>query len=420
MIEASIAAVPGLIVTFLVLAAIVAVPTALVAKARDNPWPLPVVLAVYIAGILAVTLLSGNAGLESNQCDTGAPIHLFTSASSLLNVALFTPGALLAVVLYKRPVTVAAVFTSLSATIELVQSVANLGRSCSVTDIAANATGAILGSVMGTLWLYWRRQQLGRPVRDLLWGSLLAVVGTIALVGFFQSRIQSVDVVAKDDQRHDRAEAAIQADEWITGAAKGIFGADTQTRETATEKDGNRLKITAETNHGSISGWWPQKDLERAWSSNTRGDEGNLSEKQVAAAADDFARKWFPKDVVGSKQRIRTLGDGPTRAYAVVYRRYTKDGVMMPMRLDLTITTTGRVIGFVAKTVDDPSLERVKIDEAEARALVRNVTGLPADKGLLLAQQVKGEWRPVWLIGSGKEDIAIDAATGARVTVTDY
>ncbi|MDQ0961781.1 hypothetical protein QFZ66_005659 [Streptomyces sp. B4I13] len=185
-------------------------------------------------------------------------------------------------------------------------------------------------------------------------------------------------------------------------------------RETETRKDGNRLQITATTNRGTISGTWPAKTLESAWSSNTRGDEGSLSKNEVAAAAARFAHKWFPRNVTKSDQRVRSIGDGPTMAYTVVYRRYA-DKVMMPMRLDLTITTTGRVIGFTARTVDDPVLPRVTVDEAKAKVLAKAATGLPSEAALLLAQQVKGEWRPVWLVGSGKQDIAIDAATGERI-----
>lgn len=413
-IEASISAVPGLIVSFVILAVLVAVPTALVAKARKKPWPLRTALAACLAGIFAVTLLPGDAGLESWQCDTGMPTHVFTSASSLLNIALFAPGAVLAVLLFRRPVTVAAAFGALSGAVELAQSVGHLGRSCSVTDLAANATGAVLGSAAGAVWLYRRRQSPAEPVRDLVWGVSLAAVAVLAVGGVFQSRIDSVDVVAMDDRMRDLAESAAQADEWIATAAKGVFGSGTEMRGTATKKDGSRLKITAETNRGTISGTWPQKTLESARSSNARGDEGSLSEKEVAAAAERFARTWFPRNVAGSDRRIRSIGDGPTRAYTVVYRRYT-DKVMMPVRLDLTITTTGRVIGFSARTVDDPALPRVTIDEAKAKTLAEDATGLPAYSTSLLAQQVKGEWRPVWWVGSGKQDIAIDAATGERI-----
>ncbi|MEV0220053.1 VanZ family protein [Streptomyces sp. NPDC050704] len=414
-IEASISAVPGLIAFFVILAALAAVPTVLVAKARSKPWPLRAALAVYLAGIVAVTLLPGDAGLESGQCDTGLPAHLFTSASSLLNIALFAPGAFLAVLLFRRPVTVVASFACLSAGVEIIQSVASLGRSCSVSDIAANATGTVLGSLAAALWLYQRKQPPHRPLRDALWGLSLAGLGIAVLGGIFHTRIDSVDIVARDEQRSALTDSAVQADEWITTMAKGIYGNDTQMKGTATQKDGTRLKITAETNRGSISGWWPQKDLATAWSSNTRGDEGTLNKKQVAAAADKFARTWFPKNMAGSQQKIHSIGDGATRAYTVIYRRYT-GGVMMPMRLDLTITTKARVIGFTATSVEDPALPPATIDESRAKDIAGRLTGLPTESAVLLAQQVNGAWRPVWLVGSGPKDIAIDAATGDQIT----
>ncbi|MEU1510547.1 VanZ family protein [Streptomyces sp. NPDC005811] len=416
MIEASISAVPGLIASWAVLAALVAVPTALVAKAKKRPWPLRTALAAYVAGIAAVTLLPGDAGLGPWQCDTGMPLHLVTSASSRLNIALFAPGAFLAVLLFRRPATVAAAFGALSGAVELAQSVGHLGRSCSVTDLAANATGALLGSLAGAVWLYRRRQPPARPVRDLVWGVALAAVAVSAVGGVFQSRIDPVDVVAMDDRRRDLAESAGQAEEWIAAAAKGVFGNDTEVRGTSAEQDGSRLRITAETNHGTLTGTWPAKTLERARSSRLRGDEGSLSEKEVAAAAERFARTWFPRNVVGSEQRIRSTGEGPAAVCTVLYRRYT-DGVMMPMRLDLTLTTTGRVIAFSARTVDDPVLPRVTIGEAEAKILAEAATGRSADSTALLAQRVEGEWRPVWRVNDAKagQHITIDATTGERI-----
>ncbi|GAB1340125.1 hypothetical protein ACE1SV_67150 [Streptomyces sp. E-15] len=416
MIEASVSAVPRLIVSFLILAIVLAAPTALVARSRGKAWPIRTALAVYLAGIVTVTLLPGNAGLESGQCDVGMPIHLLTSAGSLLNISLFAPGAFLAVLIFRRPVTVAATLSCLSATVELVQSVANIGRACSLSDIAANVTGAVLGSLIGAIWVYQRRQAPRQPGRDLLWGALVLAVGATSAAWVMHSRIESVDVVAMDDQRHRFTSSAVQADDWITSVAKGIYGDDVEMLGTVTEKRGSRLKITANTNRGSISGWWPERDIDRAWSSNTRGEEGGLNHEQVATIADDFARKWIPKNVAGSQRKIRPIGESPTTAYEVTYRRYAQ-GVLLPMRLDLTVTAAGRVIGFTAKTVKDPALPRVTMNEAKARALASSMTGTPSESALLLAQQIRGDWRPVWLVGSGNRDVAFDAATGERITI---
>ncbi|MDQ0688411.1 hypothetical protein QF032_007448 [Streptomyces achromogenes] len=363
MIEASVAAVPGLLVSFLVLAAVVAVPTALVAKALGRPWPLRTALAVHLAGVLAVTLLPGDAGLQGWQCDTGAPSHLFTSESSLLNVALFAPAGFLAVQLFRRPVTVAAAGAVLSAAVELTQSAAPLGRSCSVTDLAANATGAVAGSLVGTLWLCLRHTPPHRPLRDLLGGVALAAAGAMAVTTVFHSRVTGVNIVALDEQRHDFAESSVQADEWLTSAAEGIYGSGTEVTGSATEKNGARLKITVDTNRGSVSGWWPDKELVSASSSNRRGGAGPLSEKQVVEAADEFALRWVPRYAAGRERTIRSVGDGPTRIYRVTYRRPPVGGTT-PVRLALTVdvtagagTRTGteaRVTGFSVGRAEGP------------------------------------------------------------------
>jgi steroid 5-alpha reductase family enzyme len=86
-------------------------------------------------------------------------------------------------------VTVAAAFGFLSGTVELMQSVADTGRACTMTDITANVTGALLGALAGAAWLYLRRQAPRNPVRDLFWGMGLAAVSAVALAGLIHFRV---------------------------------------------------------------------------------------------------------------------------------------------------------------------------------------------------------------------------------------
>ncbi|MEU4170403.1 hypothetical protein AB0F46_26445 [Streptomyces sp. NPDC026665] len=88
MIEASISAVPGLLAAFLIFAALFALPTAFLLRAHGKPWRLPTALAVYAAGIVSVTLMPGNAGLEAAQCDMGSPIHFAASPRIAPSVTL--------------------------------------------------------------------------------------------------------------------------------------------------------------------------------------------------------------------------------------------------------------------------------------------------------------------------------------------
>ncbi|KRD06258.1 MULTISPECIES: VanZ family protein [unclassified Streptomyces] len=367
MIEASIAAVPGLLVSFLVLAVVVAVPTALVARALGRPWPVRTALAVELAGVLAVTLFPGDAGLQGWQCDTGAPSHLFTSEGSLLNTALFAPAGFLAVLVFRRPVTVAVAGAALSAAVELTQSTVPLGRSCSVTDLAANATGAVAGSLAGALWLWLRHTPPRRPLRDLLGGVTLAAAGAMAVAAVFDSRVTGVNIVALDEQKRDLVESSVQAGEWLTAVAEGIYGSGTEVTGSATEESGGRLKITVDTNRGSVSGWWPDKELLSASSSNRRGGAGSLSHKQVADAADEFARRWVPQYAAGRERTIRSVGDGPARTYRVTYRSRPEAGPT-PVRLALTVDITAgdgtrdgadaRVTGFSVGGAEDPAASR--------------------------------------------------------------
>ncbi|MEU4166967.1 VanZ family protein [Streptomyces sp. NPDC026665] len=414
MIEASISAVPGLATAFLIFSALFALPTAFLLRARGKPWRLPTALAVYMAGILSVTTLPGSAGLEAAQCDIGAPIHLLSDESALLNVALFAPGALLAVLALRRPVTVAAAFGCLSGALELVQSLGHLGRSCTLTDLTANATGSILGAGAGAIWCLIYRTRTYRPKGDVAWGISILVLGGGLCATLFLTRIESVDVVAKDDAQKQQVDAAVDANAWLSTAAKATFGTDTEIVSSSVKFVGDKQKVTAETNRGNIAGWWPEKHLETAWAKDNRGDKGTASQRDAVATADRFARKWFPDSVDGSTQKVRVLGEGPTRAYMVTYRRY-KDGVLMPMRLDITITTAKRILGFNARTMADPKLPSVIVDEKKARALAHHATGRATESTLLLAQEISGVWRPVWLVGSGNQDIAIDASTGQQV-----
>ncbi|MFF1479800.1 VanZ family protein [Streptomyces sp. NPDC058301] len=377
--------------------------------------------AVSIVGVLAVTLLPGGAGeAMDGYCDTGIPAHLLTSSSALLNIALFVPAPMLAVITFRRPATVAAISVVCSGSIELIQATASLGRACSMTDVTANAMGALIGSGAGTIWvLLDNRGPSGVSVkRDLGWGAAVAVAGVSVLMGLFNVSVSSIDVVAADDRQRAQMHTLSGANDWIEQAAKEIFGGGTEVEETRSQADGSRWHVTATTNRGEVSGWWPDRSLERAESKQNRGDIGSLTRGEIEAVGSQFAKKWFPRSVAKSRQTMYPVGDGKDKVYVVLYRRYVND-VMMPMRLDITVTSAGRVMDFASRPDPDPELPAVTIGREEAKRLAKCVTGHQPKHANLLAQKVGGRWRPVWLMDTGKEDnpdIFLDAAGGAEVT----
>ncbi|MFF3790894.1 VanZ family protein [Streptomyces sp. NPDC001981] len=414
MIEASIGAVPGLIVSFLVLAAITAIPAALICKARGTPALLPALAAVATVGIVTVTLLPSSAGISSGQCDAGMPRHVLTSSSALLNIALFVPATALAVMVFRRPVTIAAAFVAFSSGIEFLQSVMPLGRACSVTDMTANSLGSLIGISLGILGLKLRERPVQRLKRDAVWGVSIAAASAAILAGAFQTQVRAVDVVAIDDRQRAYSDGLDGSEEWILRAATGVFGKGTQVTETSATKRGQHSLITAVTNRGPISGWWPDRTLVQAWATDNQGDEGKLSEAQAREVAQLYAQKWLPDSVKGSTQTIRHVGEDPVQGvYVVTYRRYVHD-VMMPMRLEITVTKAGRIMGFTSKPIKDPVLPPTEITEKDAMRRVEEQAGAKPTSAKLLAQPVGGKWRPVWLIGVNGGDAFIDAATGQK------
>ncbi|MFI1177903.1 VanZ family protein [Streptomyces melanogenes] len=351
-------------------------------------------------------------------CDTGVPTHLFTSSSALLNIALFVSAPMLAVITFRRPATVAAVSVLCSGSIELIQATASLGRACSVTDVTANALGALIGSGIGTVWVLLDSRGSIDAKRDFGWGASVAVAGASVLVGLFSFSVSSIDVVAAEDRQRAQIQTLSGASDWIEQAAEGIFGRGTEVKETRSQADGGRWHVTAATNRGEVSGWWPDKSLERAESKRNRGDIGNLTRSQIEATGEQFARKWFPQSVVKSRRTMYPVGEGKDKVYVVLYRRYVND-VMMPMRLDITVTSAGRVMDFTSRPDRDPELPAVSIGREEAKQLAKRVTGHQPQHANLLAQKVSGRWRPVWLLDTGKEDnpdIFLDAVAGVEVT----
>ncbi|MFF8603930.1 VanZ family protein [Streptomyces sp. NPDC015232] len=420
MIEASIGAISGLFISFLVMAAVFAMPVALLARARNRPALLPASLATSIAGVLAVTLLPGNAGTAMDGiCDFGKPVHLLTSTSALLNIGLFVPSPFLAVLLFRRPATVAAVAVVCSGAVELVQATASLGRACSATDVAANATGALLGTCAGAAWLRLRGERGNRTGADLRWGIGVFLAGTAALGGWFHTSVSITDVVATEDTRDARLKSLEGADEWMNSSAREVFGQQTKTLNSVSEFRGGRTVITLKTDRGELVGWWPDRTLERAWSIDNAGEEGDLNASQVRSKGMEFAKRWFPASVAHSREALNVMGEGNSKVYRLTYRRYVKN-VMMPMRLDITITSTGRIMGFESLPTPDPLLPSAAISQDDAKRLAEKETGAKAEAAVLLAQQVAGEWRPVWMMSvnsrTGDTNLFLDAVNGRRVT----
>ncbi|MEU0008416.1 VanZ family protein [Streptomyces sp. NPDC006314] len=417
MIDASVQAVPGLLLWFGLITFFLAVPTGLIARARRKPITVRVLLAVCLAGVFAVTLLPTDGGPVGGGavCDLSSPFpQMFTSSSALLNVALFIPAPFFAALLFQRPLTTVVIAAVGSGLIELIQAEGSMGRSCSATDIVANTTGALLGVAAGVVWAWRIGQGTWRVKRDVLWGAALAVTGCAALIGTFRSSITPYIPLTERPGFAADQRAVEGADTWITEAAVYVFGEGTQVKQTVVAK--HTGLVTAKTNRGQITGWWPEKKLEEAAFTDNRAEAGPLNQDQAQEVSTRFVQRWFPTEVRGTKRTVHVSGSGNTAVYMFVYRRYS-EGLMMPMRLNVTVTSGGRIMNFTARAVKDPKLPKSTVSQDEAVRLARKYTGHTVQGAVLLAQKVKGRgWRPVWMMGVMNGDVFVDAVTGHQVS----
>ncbi|MFJ9466740.1 VanZ family protein [Streptomyces caniferus] len=424
MIEASIGALPGLIPAFLVIAIMLGIPSGIAAKVKGKSVGLALLLAAALAGVLTVTLMPGDGGSgRAGICDAGLPLQGFlASESARLNVLLFIPVSCLAVLFFKRPILALSGTLMLTCGVELLQSWAGLGRACSYDDIKANALGGVLGVLLGTMSLWVWRRRIPFTRTDALWGVSLGAVGGLILAASFTFTVEPVHLEAASQHRHENMRDMLAQDAWLQETVNSLYGKDTKITQSASEKLQNgRWRLRAETAQGSVVALWPDRKLMR-FALQSGSGTGTLSESEIQTAGDRFAKKWFPKDVVGAKVTHRDP-DGNRGPHILTYRRYV-DGVMMPMRLDMTISASGRVMGLAARTTRDPKIPKAVVTKDKAtKQAERAATGGTAVPVRLLAQRVDHTWRPVWMVSivrgpkqTVESTVFIDAVTAAEVS----
>ncbi|REK90143.1 VanZ family protein [Streptomyces inhibens] len=424
MIEASISALPGLVSLFVVATVLLGLPAALIAGAKKKSIVLSLLFAATLAGILTVTMTPGSRGVgQARVCDAGLPLGAFlASESAQLNFLLFVPVSVTATLLFRRPISVAVGSVVLAFSIELAQAWLAEGRACTYDDITANAIGGVGGVLCTTVYLWVKERQAPFTLRDILWGTGLAAVTGAALTAAFHFSITTVDGDARQNQAQQKFRDTDQQDQWMNRTVVKIYGQQTEVTETGMQELGHgRWRLTAKTARGEISALWPDRKLESVWSKNNKDDGGNLTDVEMKAAAERFGKEWFPDETAGSRTNFRAVAE-QRGAHLLNYRRYVH-GVMMPMRVDIIVTTSGRIMGVTAQTTADPSLPKATVTKKEAKKLAEQASDrTEADPVSLLARRVSGSWRPVWMIGlkahgsdENTETMFLDAVTGKRV-----
>ncbi|MFG2560769.1 VanZ family protein [Streptomyces sp. NPDC048496] len=402
---------------FLVFAVLLTTPAVLMARAKKAPVLHSVAAAVLFAGAFAVTLTPGSVGdaATSMTCVTGTSLRdaLHTTPGQL-NLLLFAPGCFFLVTATRRPMSSLAIASVAVPGVELAQAAFPLGRTCTYSDITLNCTGAALGFSAGlVVWGFMAR----RP--PFSWRDF--VRGGSAVAGCLLAMFALFGAVAPVEGASEGLGVSVAQDRWARSAAAGVFGdqakvVQVQLRPSAPSEP---AKIDVTTDQGVLNLSWTDRKILAAEADDHQDDGGTLSSAQAKAVGQRFASRWFPEEVKDSVVTWDLLGEG-IGPYTLSYRRY-HDHVLMPMRLDITVASSGRIMAITVRPAEDPTVPKPVLDRAEAQHRAEGLTNMESvGETFLLAEQVNGTWRPLWLVNVGRNGEAhaalrIDAITGQQV-----
>ncbi|RKE19406.1 VanZ family protein [Streptomyces sp. TLI_171] len=422
MIEASLSAAPALFPAFAVLGLIFGLVALRLARRKQRKPFTAVLLGLSLAGETAATLtptISGSWGEPTCSIGSGVWDTAMTQ-QGLMNLAMYIPVAFFGVLVLRRPLTVLASCGVLSAATEVCQTLLGTGRSCDAADLVDNVVGALVGTVAAVVWLWLRRSEPLSGRRDVLHSLSTAGTGLAAVTAVIWLLVplhrDAAGFVANPTR--DQQETAERI-------AARLFGPGTRIESFGVVPDPKvspRPVLKTVTDRGGFETEWPSGRLLVSASADTRVDAGPLTEDQVLEAGADFAAAWFSDLTSAANPTLASAG--AEGAYLVTYRRYNGDNVLMPMRLDISVSTSGRIMASSARWDADPQLPHPTVTaEAAKQRAVSTLPGSRTDTTFLLAKQINGEWRPCWAVNLVKpgEDRSsgtvefIDALTGQAV-----
>ncbi|MGI5252517.1 VanZ family protein [Actinacidiphila glaucinigra] len=417
MISASIDAISGVVIVFLVLAALFAFPTAFLARRKNASTTKSIAAAVFFAGAFAVTLTPGSVGDAATNltCITGTSLReALETTPGKLNLLLFLPAALFLVISTRQPMISLAVISATVPSVELAQAALPLGRTCTYSDIALNCIGAALGFITGLIVLWREAEASPFSRRDIRLGGF-AVGSALTVSLLFYSAVTPVEGAS------EALGVTADQDHWARDVAAGVFGAHAKVVQVQLRPalPSEPVTIDVTTGQGVVNLSWTSRKILAAEAYNHQDDGGTLNSAEAKAVGERFATRWFPEETKGSEVTWDLLGEGKG-PYSLSYRRY-RDDVLMPMRLDITVTSSGRIMAITVRSIKDPLLPKPVLKGGEARHLAEALTKMDAiGDPFLLAEKVNGVWRPLWLINVGEKGEAqdaprIDAITGQRV-----
>ncbi|QGZ52572.1 VanZ family protein [Streptomyces sp. QHH-9511] len=382
-------------------------------------------------GPIALTTWGGS-GILSFRCTINPSVtEVFTTTQGQLNILLFVPFGLFAVLATRRPLFGIAVGVLFTSTVEAAQATLPfVTRLCDTGDLVTNTVGIFLGASTGVIICH--KFRYGTPLTPVM-------VRRTAIVGIATSLlIASTWITVIDPERAvvpaETPTASAHQVQELNLALSGAFGATYEVEEANFHNniDGPST-LNAPLPGGFVELTWPDKEKLTVHFTPTSQGEGTYAYwipgvSRPVRTADDaeqvatlFAKRQTPWGLRDSKVKVWPIDEKQDLGWVVEYRRW-RGKLLMPMRLDILIEPSGRMTDLIARRVDDPkSLPQIKIGEEAAWKRFDAKHNLkPSDatreRPVYLVERHGDEWRIHWRLAARVGGISlsgtVDATTG--------
>ncbi|MFJ5156742.1 hypothetical protein ACIQCF_35375 [Streptomyces sp. NPDC088353] len=163
-------------------------------------------------------------------------------------------------------------------------------------------------------------------------------------------------------------------------------------------------RISSNTDRGVLDIEWPSHEVTSGLLQPTSPalgpDTAPVSDGAALKVGTAFVHDHFPWALAG---RTNVSAAEPQQASKLVSWRSRKNGVLMPMRMDVLVGPDHEIISFTARHIPDPELPSVRVDRRQAQAIAtRKFPGGVVHSSELLARTDNtGHWRPYWMLSVG-------------------
>ncbi|WP_369266142.1 VanZ family protein [Streptomyces harbinensis] len=382
-------------------------------KSRRLSWAL---LFGSVASIAFITLYAPDgSGYSEYVCTVNRQVgDSFTTLSGLLNIAIFAPIGFFSL-MATRSLLIATVGPAVfSFGIEVSQGVMPfIARTCDSTDWVSNSSGGAIGAMVSwALIAAARNGSVRKPTRynKRVSVALVAVAAGFGLLGKVALTPLFIDATGVQSASREMREIAQEK-------ARNIFGNEVELGTV------NHLPgvgeppdiVTFHAGGANFSMEWPdhrrfqmyigpwQKEFDKELDYLTVDGPFDIprTADDALAIATYFVAEKFPWALIEAEAEAYSLDEEGQLGWMVNWRRY-REGILMPMRLDVQIDLKGNVAQFIVAEIDDPhkgDIPSVLMSEHQARLIV-NESGHGGDlnQGQLILSEIDGRWQVFWVL----------------------